>query len=430
MSTAQSAPDTGFSIEHNVVYGLGSIGHGTAQAGQRELLLDVYLPAAPLSGPPRAALLLSHGGAYHRGSKELDEFEQDGSQNTPMMEYCRRFAARGYVCFSIGYRLTQELPAPQALPIKRERSKVTRGRIDYVRGLLGLPVASDDELMNGVEAAIEDVAAAFRFVQDHAGRWNIDPDRIVMGGFSAGAFASLYAAYALGATAAAIVCLSGGMDPQDADYFVHGTRGQPPVLMFASEHDLPGIAERTQAFVGAGTRAGIGLRSYFVPGKPHFYDRETKVVLKSSSLGAAPEACTLEEALISFLDHALQPARVTTAMLESFAQAWTRHDLDTLMSFMSEDCIFHSGSGTEACGTRNIGRAAVRQAFARAWADFPDAKWTRARHFVSGSRGVSEWTFVGTRASDGVRVEVDGCDLFTFEGDKIRVKDSWRKQRV
>jgi hypothetical protein len=43
---------------------------------------------------------------------------------------------------------------------------------------------------------------------------------------------------------------------------------------------------------------------------------------------------------------------------------------------------------------------------------------------------VSEWTFVGTRASDGARVEVDGCDLFTFAGTKIRVKDSMRKQRI
>ena len=72
---------------------------------------------------------------------------------------------------------------------------------------------------------------------------------------------------------------------------------------------------------------------------------------------------------------------------------------------------------------------AVRSAYARAWVDFPDAQWTRARHFVSGRRGVSEWTFVGTRASDGRRIEVDGCDLFTFHGGKIRVKDSWRKSR-
>ena len=50
--------------------------------------------------------------------------------------------------------------------------------------------------------------------------------------------------------------------------------------------------------------------------------------------------------------------------------------------------------------------------------------------FVAGVRGVSEWTFVGTRASDGQRVEVDGCDVFTFDGDRIRLKDSYRKQRT
>ena len=430
MSTAQTALGADIRMEHNVVYGTGRIGHGTPQAGTRDLLIDVYLPADMMTGAPRPCLVLSHGGAYHRGSKEVEEFDQDGSKNTPMMEYCRRFAARGYVCFSVGYRLTQELPAPQALPIKRDRSKVTRGRIDYVRGLLGLPVATDEELMNGVEAAIEDVATAFRFVHKNAARWNIDPDRIVLGGFSAGAFASIYATYALGVTAAGVMSLSGGMDAADSVYYVHGTRGLPPVLLFSSEFDLPGIQERAMAFVNSGMQAGARLRHYHVPGKPHFYEGDTPVVLTHSTLSGAPQSCTLEEAMISFLDRSLQPARVTTAMLEDFAQAWTRHDIDALMSFMSEDCIFHSTAGSDASGTRNVGREAVRVAFAKAWADIPDAQWTRARHFVSGTRGVSEWTFVGTRTSDGVRVEVDGCDLFTFDGDKIRVKDSWRKQRV
>ncbi|HPU52151.1 MAG TPA: nuclear transport factor 2 family protein [Burkholderiaceae bacterium] len=117
-------------------------------------------------------------------------------------------------------------------------------------------------------------------------------------------------------------------------------------------------------------------------------------------------------------------------MLDAFAKAWNRHDLDALMSFMTDDCVFHGWTGSEASGARHIGRDAVRAAFRQAWVDYPDAQWTRARHFVAGSRGVSEWTFVGTRASDGQRVEVDGCDLFTFSGDKIRVKDSWRKSRV
>lgn len=41
---------------------------------------------------------------------------------------------------------------------------------------------------------------------------------------------------------------------------------------------------------------------------------------------------------------------------------------------------------------------------------------------------MSEWVFVGTHR-DGHRIEVTGCDVFTFRGDKIVVKDSYRKQR-
>jgi ketosteroid isomerase-like protein len=41
---------------------------------------------------------------------------------------------------------------------------------------------------------------------------------------------------------------------------------------------------------------------------------------------------------------------------------------------------------------------------------------------------VSEWTFTGTRA-DGSRVEVNGCDVFTFREGKIAVKNSYRKNR-
>ena len=119
---------------------------------------------------------------------------------------------------------------------------------------------------------------------------------------------------------------------------------------------------------------------------------------------------------------------VTTELLEAFADAWNRHDVDALMSFMTEDCVFEASAGSDVCGTRYVGRDSVRAAFAEVWATFPDAQWCNARHFVHGERGVSEWTFTGTRA-DGTRVEVDGCDLFTFRDGKISLKDSYRKNR-
>ena len=120
---------------------------------------------------------------------------------------------------------------------------------------------------------------------------------------------------------------------------------------------------------------------------------------------------------------------VTTEVLQAFAEAWNRHDADALMTFMTEDCVFESSAGSEICGTRYVGREAVRAGFAEVWAIFPDAHWGSPRHFIHKDRGVSEWTFTGTR-SDGTRVEVHGCDVFTFEDGKISLKNSYRKNRL
>jgi steroid delta-isomerase-like uncharacterized protein len=123
-----------------------------------------------------------------------------------------------------------------------------------------------------------------------------------------------------------------------------------------------------------------------------------------------------------------QSTEITIEFLQAFADAWNRHDVDDLMSFMTDDCVFESSAGDESCGTRYEGREAVRLGYAKAWKDFPDARWSDARHFLSGNRGVSEWVFSGTQA-DGKRVEVVGCDLFSFRDGKIAIKNSFRKNR-
>ena len=120
---------------------------------------------------------------------------------------------------------------------------------------------------------------------------------------------------------------------------------------------------------------------------------------------------------------------VTTEVLQAFADAWNRHDVDALMSFMTDDCVFESSAGPDVCGTRYVGSEAVRAGFAEVWAVFPDAHWGTARHLVFGDRAVSEWTFTGTRA-DGSRVEVQGCDLLTLRDGKILLKNSYRKNRT
>jgi steroid delta-isomerase-like uncharacterized protein len=115
-------------------------------------------------------------------------------------------------------------------------------------------------------------------------------------------------------------------------------------------------------------------------------------------------------------------------LLDRFADAWNRHDLDALMSMMTDDCVFEASAGPDVDGHRSEGRSAVRAAYAAVFEAFPDAHWANARHFIAGTRGVSEWIFTGTKR-DGTRVEVTGCDLFTFRDGRIAIKNSYRKHR-
>jgi steroid delta-isomerase-like uncharacterized protein len=125
----------------------------------------------------------------------------------------------------------------------------------------------------------------------------------------------------------------------------------------------------------------------------------------------------------------LAPMMTTDDLHAFFEKGWNRHDVDLLMTFMAEDCVFESTAGPEARGARHAGRERVRQAFARVFEAFPDARFGEVRHFVAGDRGVSEWRFTGTTA-EGKSVEVDGCDLFTFAGDKIARKSAYFKTRT
>ena len=118
----------------------------------------------------------------------------------------------------------------------------------------------------------------------------------------------------------------------------------------------------------------------------------------------------------------------TAETLQAFAAAWNRHDIDALMSFMHEACVFHAVAGPELFGRNFVGREAVREGFQLAWQAFPDAAWLDGEHFVCGERGVSESTFKGTKA-DGTRIEARMVDVFTFRDGKIAVKNAYRKDR-
>lgn len=130
-----------------------------------------------------------------------------------------------------------------------------------------------------------------------------------------------------------------------------------------------------------------------------------------------------------FLLMAQPEKNVTENLLHSFAEAFNRHDIETIMKHMTEDCVFEASAGPDYDGQKFVGHEQVRSAFLEVFKTYPDAKWNNARHVVSGNRGFSEWIFTGTK-KDGTKTEVTGCDLFTFESGKIAIKNSYRKNRM
>ena len=113
-------------------------------------------------------------------------------------------------------------------------------------------------------------------------------------------------------------------------------------------------------------------------------------------------------------------------VLERMLDGFNRHDLDTIMPLFANDCVFESPRGPDPWGTRFTGPVEVREGLGSRFRGIPDVHYGDGDHFVSGERGASEWTLTGTTV-EGERLEVRGCDLWTFRGDEIVRKDSFWK---
>ena len=120
---------------------------------------------------------------------------------------------------------------------------------------------------------------------------------------------------------------------------------------------------------------------------------------------------------------------MTNERLDAFMDAWNAHDVEGIVSFFADDCEFHASVGPELMGASYAGRDEIRKgvtaffekATNRFYRNKGDGKFEDATSWVAGERGTSEWTF--TSGDTAVR----GCDLFEFEGDRIRVKNAFRK---
>lgn len=120
------------------------------------------------------------------------------------------------------------------------------------------------------------------------------------------------------------------------------------------------------------------------------------------------------------------PEQVTVGLLKEFLEAFNRHDLDAIMSFFADDCVFYMPRGAKPRGDRYMGKEDVRAGLAKRFEGIPDVHYGDDRHWVCGDLGVSEWTLTGTSLS-GQHIEVRGVDLLEFEQGKVKRKDSFWK---
>ena len=121
------------------------------------------------------------------------------------------------------------------------------------------------------------------------------------------------------------------------------------------------------------------------------------------------------------------PEHVTRELLKGFLEAFNRHDLDAILEYFAEDCVFYMPRGSAPRGDRYAGKDEVRAGLAKRFEGIPDVHYGEDRHWACGDEfGVSEWTLTGTSAS-GQKIEVRGVDLLEFAGGKITRKDSFWK---
>ena len=115
---------------------------------------------------------------------------------------------------------------------------------------------------------------------------------------------------------------------------------------------------------------------------------------------------------------------MTVERLKQFSDTWDSGDVDAILAFFTEDCVFQP-SVEETPNRIFRGKAEVAEEFRRIFARDDGYESRSGLHFVCGSMGYCEWSLVVRETPE--LVEIRGCDFFEFSGDLIARKDAYRK---
>jgi ketosteroid isomerase-like protein len=111
--------------------------------------------------------------------------------------------------------------------------------------------------------------------------------------------------------------------------------------------------------------------------------------------------------------------------LETFAQAWAEKNVDALLQLMTDDCVYGSSVGPEP-GRTYKGKSAVRAGILSMFAHDDGTVSSVSNLRIGENHAYWEWHYsIATEQATPARRH--GCDLFLFEGEKISLKQAFRK---
>jgi ketosteroid isomerase-like protein len=119
---------------------------------------------------------------------------------------------------------------------------------------------------------------------------------------------------------------------------------------------------------------------------------------------------------------------MTLARATEFGLAWNSRDPDLVASFFADDGVYHASVGPDRLGKTYLGKEEIRKGAKAFFERFPDGRFENLKVVVAGGIGSFEWDFVATDAS-GKSVTTAGCDLLAFRGDKVILKNAFRKAK-
>ncbi len=225
------------------------------QVDNQELSVDVFYPKEDKKDQPLPAIAFFHGGGWVFGSPE----EFHGA--------CERYAKKGFVTFSFQYRLSINedgtYPNPDISPIE----------------------------------SVKDARTAIRWLREHASELNIDPNKIIVSGQSAGGQLALSTVLMdnineqsddsdVSPEPNALLLYSSCVNTMEAwiDYIMSDRRdqiwsispyhnlkpGMPPILAFHGEADCMVLFYTIQFFSTKMKDLGNSYELVTLPGRDHY----------------------------------------------------------------------------------------------------------------------------------------------------------------